>query len=47
LSAFKAANDKLDLRYVLSRFIVADRFSYTGNTRQGTKIYIDNIFWSR
>jgi hypothetical protein len=47
LSAFKAANDKLDLRYVLSRFIVADRFSYTGNTRQVTKINIDNIFWSR
>lgn len=47
LSAFKAANPKIDLRYVLSRFIVADRYAYTGNTSQTTKINIDNIYWSR
>jgi exo-beta-1,3-glucanase (GH17 family) len=47
LSAFKAANSKIDLRYVLSRFIVADRFAYTGNTSQTTKLTIDNIYWSK
>ncbi len=47
LSAFKTANAAIDLRYVLSRFIVADRFAYTGNTSQTTKILIDNIYWSK
>ena len=47
LSAFKTANANLDLRYVLSRFIVADRYAYTGNTAQTTKLNIDNIYWSK
>lgn len=47
LSAFKTANANLDLRYVLSRFIIADRYAYTGNTSQTTHVFIDNIYWSK
>jgi hypothetical protein len=50
LSAFKAANPKLDLRYVNFRFIIADRFSFTGkplNTTGLPKIRIDGIHWSK
>jgi exo-beta-1,3-glucanase (GH17 family) len=50
VSAFLAANPKLDLRYVSSRFIIADRFSITGkplNTTGLPPIRIDNIHWSR
>ena len=47
LSAFKAANPAIDLRYVLSRFIVADRFSSTGQTSQTTVLNIDNIYYSK
>jgi len=49
ISAFKAANGNLDLRYVLSRFMIADRYTFTGNTNrtQNTKVLIDNIYWSK
>lgn len=49
LSAFQAANPKLDLRYVLTRFSVADIFSETGNTaRTGMPaIALDNIYWAQ
>ncbi len=48
LSAFKAANPKLDLAYVLSRFIIADRYSFTGNAANvTTKIDIDAVYWNR
>ena len=49
VSAFLAANPKLDLRYVNFRFIIADRFDKTGNfQRTGLpKIWIDGITWSR
>jgi exo-beta-1,3-glucanase (GH17 family) len=50
ISAFKAANPKIDLRYVNFRFIIADRYSFTGkplNTTGLPKIRIDNIHWSR
>jgi len=49
ISAFKAVNGKLDLRYVLSRFMIADRYKFTGNTdrTQNTKVLIDNIYWSK
>jgi exo-beta-1,3-glucanase (GH17 family) len=48
LSAFKAANANLDLSLVLSRFIIADRYSFTGNAPNATtKIDIDAIYWSR
>jgi hypothetical protein len=50
LSAFKAANPKIDLHYVNFRFIIADRFSFTGkplNTTGLPKIRIDGIHWSK
>lgn len=47
LSSFKTANPAIDLRYLLSRFIVADRYAYTGNTSQTTKVLIDNIYFSK
>ena len=49
LSAFKAANPDLDLRFILTRLSVADIYSETGNTaRTGLpEIRLDNIFWAR
>ena len=50
VSAFLAANPKLDLRYVTFRFIIADRFSFTGkplNTTGLPKINVDGIYWSK
>ena len=48
MSAFIAANPKLDLRYVLSRFIISDIYKDTGNTSgQTTQLNIDAIYWSR
>lgn len=50
ISAFLAANPKLDLRYVLFRFIVADRYDFTGKPLNLTglpNLRIDNIHWSR
>jgi exo-beta-1,3-glucanase (GH17 family) len=50
LSAFQAANPKLDLSLVLSRFIIADRYAFTGkasNSNITTKINIDAIYWSK
>jgi exo-beta-1,3-glucanase (GH17 family) len=50
VSAFLAANPRLDLRYVNFRFIVADRFSFTGKPLNLTglpPIRIDGLHWSR
>lgn len=50
LSAFKTANAKLDLSLVLSRFIIADRYGFTGKaTNAGitTKLNLDAVAWSR
>lgn len=48
VSAFMAANPKLDLRYVLSRFIISDVYKDTGNTPgQTTPLNIDAVFWSK
>jgi exo-beta-1,3-glucanase (GH17 family) len=50
LSAFQAANPKLDISLVMSRFIIADRYSFTGKAQGAnitTKIAIDAIYWSR
>jgi exo-beta-1,3-glucanase (GH17 family) len=50
VSAFVAANPKLDLRYVNFRFIIADRFSFTGKPLNLTGlpvIRIDGLHWSR
>ncbi|RFO98251.1 hypothetical protein DIC66_05960 [Rhodoferax lacus] len=49
LSAFQAANPKLDLRYVLTRFSISDVYTDTGNTDATGKpaIALDNIYWIR
>jgi exo-beta-1,3-glucanase (GH17 family) len=50
ISAFVAVNPKLDLRYVNFRFIVADRFSFTGKPLNLTGlplVRIDGLHWSR
>ena len=48
LSAFISINPKLDLRYVLSRFIISDVYSETGNVPGQTRqLNIDAVFWSK
>ena len=50
VSAFVKANPKLDLRLVSFRFIIADRYSFTGkplNTTGLPKISIDGVHWSK
>ncbi len=48
LSAFKALNSKLDMKYLLARFMIADRYKYTGNTSgQNVEVRIDNIYWNK
>jgi exo-beta-1,3-glucanase (GH17 family) len=50
ISAFLAKNPKLDLRYVNFRFIVADRYSFTGkplNLTELPPVRIDGLHWSR
>lgn len=50
VSAFLAANPKLDLRLVNFRFIIADRYSFTGKPLNKTglpKIIVDGIHWSK
>jgi exo-beta-1,3-glucanase (GH17 family) len=49
MSAFKAANPALDLRYILTRFSISDVYSATGNadaTGQ-PEIRLDNIYWAQ
>jgi len=48
LKDFIAKNPKLDLSLVLSRFIIADVYSRTGNAPGSTaKLYIDGIYWAK
>lgn len=50
LSAFSAVNPKIDLSLVTLRFIIADRYSFTGKpTSAGytNPIFLDAIYWSR
>ena len=50
VSAFLTTNPKLNLRLVNFRFIIADRFSFTGkplNTTGLPKIHVDGIHWSK
>ena len=50
LQAFIAKNPKIDLRFVLSRFIIADRYSFTGkpnNSNITTPLTLDGIYWSK
>ena len=45
---FVAKNPKLDLSLVLSRFIISDVYSRTGNAPGSTaKLYIDGIYWAK
>ena len=49
LQAFVTANPKIDLRMVLSRFVIADRFAVTGNAQKANlpKLYLDGVYWAR
>jgi exo-beta-1,3-glucanase (GH17 family) len=50
ISAFLAANPKLDLRYVNFRFILADRFGFTEkplNLKNLPLVRIDGLHWAR
>lgn len=49
VQAFLAVNSKADLRLVLSRLIIADRFGFTGNSQSAglPVLNIDGIYWSR
>ncbi len=50
LQAFQAKNPSIDLRLVLNRFIIADRYVFTGkplNSNITTKLHIDGIFYAR
>lgn len=50
LTAFTAVNPKIDLRFVINRFVIADRYSFTGkpnNSNITTKLNIDGITWTR
>jgi exo-beta-1,3-glucanase (GH17 family) len=49
VQSFLAANPKLDLSLVLSRFIIADRFAITKNTQiSGLPVVaIDGVYWSK
>ena len=45
---FVAKNPNLDLTLVLSRFVISDVYSRTGNAPGSTaKLYIDGIYWSK
>jgi exo-beta-1,3-glucanase (GH17 family) len=50
LQAFLAVNPKLDLRYVVSQFVIADRYAFTGKALGSnitTKLNVDTVFWGR
>ncbi len=50
LQAFVAKNPKIDLRLVVSRFVIADRYSFTGkalNSNITTPLLVDGIYWSK
>jgi len=50
LAAFQAANPKLDLSLIQSRFIIADRYSFTGkaqNSNITTPVNIDAVAWAK
>ena len=45
-----ANKSKLDLTKVTNPLVIADRYEKTGkanNTNDRTKIYIDNVYWSK
>lgn len=49
VQAFIDQNPNLDLRLVLGRFFIADRFGVTGNSQKTNlpRVYIDGIVWTR
>lgn len=49
VQALIAANPKIDLRLVLSRFVIADRFAITKNTQKTglPTVALDGIYWSK
>ena len=50
VSAFAAANPKVDLRAVRLPFVIRDVFSQTGkaaNTTGLPKVYVDSIYWTK
>jgi exo-beta-1,3-glucanase (GH17 family) len=49
VQAFVDANPKLDLRLVLGRFFIADRFGVTGNAQKNNlpNLFIDGVVWTR
>lgn len=48
LQDFIAKNPKLDLSLVLTRFLISDVYSRTGNAPGNTtKVYLDGIHWSK
>lgn len=49
LQDFLAVNPKIDLRMVLSRFILADRYEFTGNTPNANPpmVLMDGVYWTR
>ena len=49
LKDFIAVNPKLDLSMVLSRFVIADRYAFTGNTQRTglPTLYVDGVYWSK
>ena len=49
LKDFIAVNPKLDLSLVLSRFVIADRYAFTGNTQRTglPTLNIDGIYWAK
>jgi hypothetical protein len=50
VSAFLAANPKIDLSLVTSGFVISDVFDRTGkplNTKGLPKVYVDGISWTR
>lgn len=50
LKDFLAVNSKLDLALVLARFMIADRYAYTGKSSGAgvtTRLLLDDISWDR
>jgi hypothetical protein len=50
LSAFQAVNPKLDLSLVLSRFVIADRYAFTGKPNNAgitDRLYLDTVHWTK
>jgi exo-beta-1,3-glucanase (GH17 family) len=48
LKEFVAQNPKLDLSLISGRFVIADRYAFTGNAAGNTtKIKIDAIYWTK